>query len=71
MCAQRKAQKKIVTEEDAIQANIDSFGNEIGKITNRATSMYEVQSHFEPGSREYEELDYRIKSSQLFQQNAM
>lgn len=71
MCVQRKAKKRIVTEEDAIRANINSFGDDIGKITNRITAMFEVQSKFKPGSPEYEELDYRIKCGQLFQQNAI
>lgn len=71
MCVQRKATKKVVTEEDAIDANIASFGNEIGKITNRVTSMFEVQSRFEKGSREYNELAYRIRCGQLIQQNAI
>ena len=71
MCVQRKAEKKIPTEEDVITSNMNSFGDEIGKITNRITSMFEVQSHYEPGSREYEILDYRIKSGQLYQQNAI
>lgn len=71
MCVQRKATKKVVTEEDAIEANIASFGNEIGKITNRVTSMFEVQSRFEKGSREYDELAYRIRCGQLIQQNAI
>ena len=65
MCVQRKAEKKIPTEEDVITSNMNSFGDEIGKITNRITSMFEVQSHYEPGRREYEILDYRIKSGQL------
>lgn len=71
MCVQRKAQKKVVTEDDAIMANINSFGDDIGKITNRITSMFEVQSRFSPDSPEYKELDYRIKCGQLFQQNAI
>jgi len=71
MCVQRKAQKKIVTEEDSIRANIDSFGDDIGKTTNWITSMFDVQAKFEKGSPEYEELDYRIKCGQLFQQNAI
>lgn len=71
MCVQRKATKKVVTEEDAIAANIASFGNEIGKITNRVTSMFEVQSRFEEGSKEYNELAYRIRCGQLIQQNAI
>ena len=71
MCVQRKAKKKIVTEADAVQSNIDSFGDDIGKTTNWITSMFDVQSQFEKGSKEYQELDYRIKCGQLFQQNAI
>lgn len=71
MCMQRKANKCIVTEADAIQANIDSFGDDIGKTTNWITSMFEVQSHFPKNSTEYKMLDYRIKCGQLFQQNAI
>lgn len=71
MCVQRKASKKIVSEEDFIQSNIDSFGDDIGKTTNWITSMFDVQAQFDKGSQEYEELDYRIKCGQLFQQNAI
>ena len=71
MCVQRKAAKKIVTEDDIIQSNIASFGDDIGKTTNWITSMFEVQSHFAPGSPEYEALDYRIKCGQLYQQNVI
>lgn len=71
MCAQRKAQKRIVSEADFVQANIDSFGDEIGKITNRITSMFEVQARFNEETPEYRELDYRIKCGQLLQQNAI
>lgn len=69
MCVQRKAKKRVVTEEDAIQANINSFGDDIGKVTNRITSMFEVQSAFPKWSPEYKELDYRIMCGQLLQQN--
>ena len=48
-----------------IQSNIDSFGDDIGKTTNHITAMYDVQAQFEEGSREYEELDYRIQCGQL------
>lgn len=71
MCAQRRAEKRISNEKDFIQANIDSFGNEIGKITNRITSMYEIRSGYDPSSEEYKILSYRIKCGQLFQQNAI
>ena len=71
MCVQRRATKKVITEDDLIQSNINSFGDDIGKTTNRITSMFEVQSKFEPDSVEYKELDYRIKCGQLYQQNAI
>jgi len=69
MCVQRGAQKKVVTEDDIIQSNIASFGNDIGRITNWATSMFEVRARFEPDSAEYKELTYRIQCGQQFQQN--
>lgn len=71
MCVQRRANKVLVTEDDAVSANIASFGDEIGKTTNWITSMFEVQSHFEKDSEEYKTLEYRIMAGQLFQQNAM
>lgn len=71
MCAQRRAAKCVPSEEDFIRSNIDSFGNEIGQTTNYITSMYEVRSRFEIGSKEYDTLSYRIKCGQLFQQNAI
>ena len=71
MCVQRKAQKKVPTEDDFIQSNIESFGNDIGRTTNWITSMFEVKSHFSPGSKEYETLEYRIRCGQLYQQNVI
>lgn len=71
MCAQRKAEKRISSEEDFIRSNIESFGNDIGRTTNWITSMFEVQSRFKESSEEYKVLDYRIKCGQLYQQNAI
>ncbi len=70
-CAQRKADKIIPSEKDFIQANINSFGNDIGKITNRTTSMFEIRSGFEKDSAEYATLSYRIQCGQLLQQAAI
>ena len=69
MCAQRKAAKRISEEDDFVRSNIESFGNSIGQTTNWITSMFEVRSHFEKGSKEYETLSYRIRCGQLYQQN--
>lgn len=68
MCEQKKGVKKVPTEEDMIQANINSFGNDIGKITNRITSMFEIASGYDDGSPEKETLEYRIRCGQLLQQ---
>ena len=69
VCLQKKADKKVPTEDDIVKANILSFKNNIGVITNHVTSMIEVQAGFPKDSKEYQVLDYRIKCGQLFQQN--
>lgn len=69
ICVQRKAPKCIPTEDDFMSSNISSFGNAVGEVTNRITSMFEVQANFNKDSREYRILDYRIKCGQLYQQN--
>lgn len=69
MCVQRKAPKKIVTEEDLARSNMDGFGDSIGSITNRVTAMFEVRSKYAVGSNEYKVLSYRIMCGQLYQQN--
>lgn len=71
LCVQRAATKKIVTEEDLMRSNIASFGSDVGKVTNWVTSMYDVQAQFEPGSHEYEVLEYRIQCGELYQQNSI
>lgn len=71
MCVQRKGVKVEPTEETLIQSNINSFGDEIGRTTNWITSMFQVQSQYNPNSEEYQILDYRIKCGQLYQQNSI
>ena len=71
MCEQGNARKVVPSEEDFITSNINGFGDDIGKITNRITAMFDVQSRFEPGSIEYETLAYRIQAGQLLQQAAI
>lgn len=71
VCVQRKADKIIPTESDIIASNKLAFNDEIGKITNRVTSMFEIQAGFPPDSPEYNELAYRIMCGQLYQQNAI
>lgn len=71
MCIQRKGEKIIVDESSLIQSNINSFGDDIGKITNKITSMFDIQAQFDKNSEEYKELEYRIMCGQLYQQNAI
>lgn len=71
VCVQRKAPKCIPTEDDIMKSNINSFGNAVGEVTNKITSMFEVQARYPKNSREYKILDYRIKCGQLYQQNAI
>lgn len=71
ICVQKKAKKVIVTEDDLVRANKNSFGDDIGSTTNRITSMIDVQSKFSEDTVEYNILDYRIKCGQLYQQNAI
>lgn len=71
ICLQKNAQKKIPTEKDIVAANKLAFNDDIGTITNRVTSMFEVQAGFNPNTREYKELEYRIKCGQNCQQNSI
>lgn len=70
-CEQKTAVKKIVTEEDVIQSNILSFGDDIGTITNRATGLFDVRSLFPRESDEYREASKRLSYFQHFQQNSI
>lgn len=71
ICVQKKAEKIVPQEDDIIQANKLAFNDDIGTITNRITSMFEVQAGFEKDSEEYKVLDYRIKCGQQLQQNSI
>lgn len=71
VCVQRKAAKEIITEEALARSNTQSFGSDIGSITNRVTSMYEIMAGFDKNTVEYEILDYRTKCGQLLQQNSI
>ncbi len=71
ICKQNSANKVIPTEEDFIKANKNGFGDAIGTITNKITSMFTVQAQFEEKSSEYNELEHRIMWGQHFQQLAI
>lgn len=71
MCVQKNAVKSVITEENLVQANKNGFGEDIGKITNRITSMFDVKAQYPKDSIEYKTLEYRIMCGQLQQQNSI
>lgn len=71
MCAQKRAGKKIPTEADLLQSNIDGAGDSIGRITNRGTAQHSLRAKFEKDSREYKELTRRAMLAELYQQDAI
>lgn len=70
-CVQRKGSKKLVEEADIIQSNKMSFGDAIGATTNVITSQICALAKFEKGSKEYNDLQYRILCGQLYQQGCI
>ena len=67
-CQQRKAPKVVPTEAVIAASNKRGFKNQVGSITNIGTAMINLQSKFEKGSPEWEELEYRVICIQHFQQ---
>lgn len=67
-CQQHKAPKMIPTEENIAASNKKGFKNKVGPITNIGTGMLNLQSKFPAGSREWNELEYRVICIQHFQQ---
>ena len=67
-CQQHKAPKMLPTEENIAASNKKGFKNKVGSITNIGTSMLNLQSKFPVGSKEWNELEYRVICIQHFQQ---
>lgn len=57
----KKAEKKKINFKKLYQIDSLSFDTRIGFITNLSTTMYEMQSQYAKDSREYKELDIRLK----------
>lgn len=68
VCIQNSANKKQVEEKDLIKSNKVGFGDGVGTITNRITTMFEKIALFKENTDEYKELMYRIMCGQHFQQ---
>ena len=71
VCIQREVESITPTEKDLIKSNKMGFGDAIGSITNKITSMFTVQAQFKEGSSEYETLEKRIMWGQHYQQMAI
>lgn len=69
VCEQKTAEKEVPTKESFIQADKNGFGNRIGSITNRGTSLYEVLAQYNEGTKEYNEVIKRIRCIQKGQQD--
>lgn len=71
MCIQSKMPKKVPTDEDFIESDINGFGDSIGSVTNRGTNMISLREKFDKDSKEYNRLQYRIRTMMNYQQNAI
>ena len=71
MCIQSKMPKKVPTDEDFIESDINGFGDSIGSVTNRGTNMISLRENFDKDSKEYNRLQYRIRTMMNYQQNAI
>lgn len=68
ICIQNSANKIIPTEKDIQDSIRNGFGEKIGAYTNRATTMEQIKVKFKKDSKEFIELDRRIKLCMHFQQ---
>lgn len=76
VCIQKTAEKKVLddpikTDHILLESNKLGFGDDIGQVTNRITSMFDILCNFEPGSKEYNILTYRIICGQKFAQDSI
>ena len=71
ICEQRSVPKVKVTEKLLKKSNKNGFGNDVGTITNRVTTMFDVLASFEKGSEEYNILMDRIICGQAYQQESI
>lgn len=69
MCVQHSATKCRVEPHLLVEADMNGFGNKIGKITNDITSQFDILADVTPDSIEAEQLEYRIMCGQKFQQD--
>ena len=68
ICEQNSAKKHKIIESLLAKSNKNGFDNNVGIITNRCTAMFDVLAKFEKGTKEYNEMLYRITCMQGYQQ---
>ena len=74
VCLQKSAQKVQCTEQDFILSDklmLEGKIENVGVITNRATAIESYKSNFEYGSKEWLELDYRVRACISLSQNSI
>lgn len=62
---------KIITEQDLFEADLLSFSNDIGTITNYSTDMYAMLAQYHKGSKTYNTILERLKITRMLQGNAI
>jgi hypothetical protein len=68
MCEQKTSKKMRISETQLIKANKNGFGNDVGSITNRCTAMFDILAKFKKGTKEYNDMLYRVTCMQGYQQ---
>lgn len=74
VCLQKAADKVQCTEDDFIKSDklmLEGKIENVGVITNRATAIESYKSNFEYGSKEWLELDYRVRACISLSQNSI
>ena len=63
--------KGLITDETLFEADLLSFSNDIGTITNYSTDMYAMLAQHHKGSKIYNEILERLKITRMLQGNAI
>lgn len=60
-----------IEKSQYVEAIKKSFGNKVGSVTNYGSSCYDKISLFDNNTRQYDEIDYRMKCIQFYQQECI
>lgn len=67
----QKAKDQRLNMESLANMDVKSFDSPIGGITNLASNLFALKETFEKDSKEYKEIDKRIRLLRRFQGDAM